>query len=70
MSKYTKNDYFAAASAQDLWFFNKRVTVINACRICGAKEECFWEIFNESLGLGEDAPDEILTQIGLELAGL
>ena len=69
MTKYTKDDYFAAASTWDLWMWNIDTRVDSACRICGADEQVFWDIFRVSRKL-EDVPDEILIQIGCELAGL
>ena len=67
--KFTKDEYFAAVSALDLWMWNIDTRVDSACRICGADEQVFWDIFRVSRKL-EDVPDEILIQIGCELAGL
>ena len=69
--KFTKDEYFAAVSALDLWILNLERRVDSACRVCGADAQVFWNIFVVGRELDEDdLPDEILIQVGCELAGL
>jgi hypothetical protein len=53
MVKYTEDDYFAAASAQDLWGTqgpdSRPVFEEDACRFCDASEYLFENLWDEAM---------------------
>ena len=53
MTKYTKDDYFAAASTHDLWtcIFNGDApyTGENVLDICGANHDCYLECMSPEI---------------------
>lgn len=80
--KYTKNDYFAAASAHDLWgFLFESCTPFagkNVVQECGASLDCYIALLDEAEGpfggkftLGK-FPNKsyVAAQLGCEKAGL
>jgi hypothetical protein len=80
MTKYTQDDYFAAASAHDLWtcIFNHNIPYsgINVVDACGAKLECYMDLMDKNefylqyLDEGMADYSFILVQLGCEKAGL
>ena len=80
MTKYTKNDYFAAASAQDLWAFDGRYGDLDSndvCNLCGiGYPSPYNDLYDEANKLNDDEDTEcediayLAAQIGCEKAGL
>ena len=79
MAKCTKNDYFAAASAHDLWacVFNKNdpYTGANVLDVCGANHDCYLEflsleIYNQYQNECLANKSFIIVQLACEKAGL
>lgn len=77
--KSTKDDWFAAASAHDLWASNflrisPSLNNKSVVEICGASYTLYLKLLDESQDLtaGTDYPNHsfIATQLGLERAGL
>ena len=73
--KYSKNEYFAAASAQNLFANSHYIYSQEACDECGAIREIFDELWRSSEALrtyGMDFFDTtfLAAQIGCEKAGL
>jgi hypothetical protein len=72
--KHTKGDYFAVASALDLWCSSgNRITSAEACRACGADADLLWSIVDLFFDSFEDywnEPEAIQVQLACEAAGL
>jgi hypothetical protein len=68
MSKYTQDNYFAAASAQDLWAFDTSLTGPEACIKCGSSYDLFDKIWVEAEKILEGMFDSNLVFIAIQFA--
>jgi hypothetical protein len=77
MKRYTKNEWFAAASAQDYWAANKATFISTTILIHGAKQDSFCDLWEEAdktlpipFGCSPWDTAFLAAQIGCEKAGL